>query len=108
MISIHLLNGAFIPLFVMSKVAYVVRIQQDLDSGIALMTSISEFILSQPLLSFAVANVEIRDQAQDEDDDMLSGDVLVPVASSVGEGVSVTRVLLKMYCIHTRCTYLVY
>jgi enhancer of mRNA-decapping protein 4 len=84
------------------KVVYVIHIQQDLESGLALMTSISEFILTQPLLSFAVANVEKRDQAQDNDDDMLSGDVLVPVAISVSEDVSVTRVLLKMYCIHTR------
>lgn len=81
---------------------YVIHVQQDLDSGLALLTTLSEFILTQPLLSFAVAHVEKRKQAQDEDDDVLSGDVVVPVSRAVSGGVDVTRVLLKMYCIHTR------
>ncbi|XP_062501438.1 enhancer of mRNA-decapping protein 4-like isoform X2 [Corticium candelabrum] len=83
-------------------VAYVMNVEQDIKSGSALMTSLSEFILTQPLLSFTVACVEKKQQALDDDDGILSGDIVMPASSACADGVGVTRVLLKMYCIHTR------
>ena len=78
------------------------NVEQDIKSGSALMTSLSEFILTQPLLSFTVACVEKKQQALDDDDGILSGDIVMPASSACADGVGVTRVLLKMYCIHTR------
>ncbi|XP_074645711.1 enhancer of mRNA-decapping protein 4-like isoform X2 [Tubulanus polymorphus] len=93
------------------KVLYVCLVHQDWEAGTAHISSISEFLLTQPCLSFAVIDAcrkKLRKQLdnntseftaaeveEDEDDETDGCETKVDDASRIG-------VVVKMYSVHTK------
>ncbi|KAM9301724.1 enhancer of mRNA-decapping protein 4 [Gastrophryne carolinensis] len=89
---------------VQRKVLYVMELKQSQDDGRAAFTSVSEFLLTHPVLSFGIQDVnhQIRPAevlSSDVDNENISG-VEEPLDSE-GEGEN-TAVLIKLFCVHTK------
>ncbi|XP_048461648.1 enhancer of mRNA-decapping protein 4 isoform X3 [Rhincodon typus] len=85
---------------VQRKVLYVMELHQNQDEGKAHFVSISEFLLTHPVLSFGIQDVSrcrprhIEALSAEEDSDTLNAGTPGLVESSV--------VQLKLYCVHTK------
>ncbi|XP_077982261.1 enhancer of mRNA-decapping protein 4-like [Glandiceps talaboti] len=89
------------------KVLYVLEVFQDIEKGHAHISSISEFLLTQPLLSFAILDASrkkfkhVGNEEADMEDD--AGDLDVSRSSDKDSyGTSSVGVVIKMYCVHTK------
>uniref|UniRef100_A0A8C3UTJ5 Enhancer of mRNA-decapping protein 4 n=1 Tax=Catharus ustulatus TaxID=91951 RepID=A0A8C3UTJ5_CATUS len=89
---------------VQRKVLYVMELMQNQEEGKAYFSSISEFLLTHPVLSFgiqAVSRCRLRHTEvlpAEEENDSLS------VEGSQGSGAveSAAGVLIKLFCVHTK------
>ncbi|NWI85344.1 EDC4 protein, partial [Pitta sordida] len=89
---------------VQRKVLYVMELMQNQDEGKAYFSSISEFLLTHPVLSFgiqAVSRCRLRHTEvlpAEEENDNLS------VEGTQGSGAveSAAGVLIKLFCVHTK------
>ncbi|XP_067905643.1 enhancer of mRNA-decapping protein 4 [Heterodontus francisci] len=86
---------------VQRKVLYVMELHQNQDEGKAHFVSISEFLLTHPVLSFGIQDVSrCRPRhtevlpAEEESDTLNAEGTTGPVESSV--------VQIKLYCVHTK------
>ncbi|XP_077312780.1 enhancer of mRNA-decapping protein 4 isoform X1 [Lithobates pipiens] len=88
---------------VQRKVLYVMELQQNQDDGRAAFTSISEFLLTHPVLSFGIQDVcrHIRHSevipSEAENDNTGAEEAL-----DSDEGDDATAVLIKLFCVHTK------
>ncbi|XP_004913558.1 enhancer of mRNA-decapping protein 4 isoform X2 [Xenopus tropicalis] len=88
---------------VQRKVLYVMELKQNQDEGKATFTSISEFLLTHPVLSFGIQDVNhcrLRNTEvlpSEEDNNSISQEPLEceSVESAAG-------VLIKLFCVHTK------
>ncbi|KAI8504482.1 enhancer of mRNA decapping 4 [Branchiostoma belcheri] len=82
------------------KVLYVLQVYQNADDGKAGIVSLAEYLLTQPLLSFAIADASLRKFKS------VNAEVEVEEDMTGGEGdhsaSSDTGVLLKLFCVHTK------
>ncbi|NWS60680.1 EDC4 protein, partial [Chunga burmeisteri] len=89
---------------VQRKVLYVMELMQNQEEGKAYFSSISEFLLTHPVLSFgiqAVSRCRLRHTEvlpAEEENDSLS----VEGAQGAGAVESAAGVLIKLFCVHTR------
>ena len=97
---------------VQQKVLYVLQLHQDEEANTALVCSVSEFMLSQPCLSFDILEAGCRKlhKSQDHQEEHL-GDLTSGEIHESGEEEEVDAVnhkgpdvgvLLKMCCVHTK------
>ncbi|XP_018414513.1 PREDICTED: enhancer of mRNA-decapping protein 4 [Nanorana parkeri] len=88
---------------VQRKVLYVMELQQNQDEGRAAFTSISEFLLTHPVLSFGIQDVcrHVRHSevlpSEAENDNAGAEEAL-----ESDEGDDATIVLIKLFCVHTK------
>ncbi|NXS54267.1 EDC4 protein, partial [Brachypteracias leptosomus] len=86
------------------KVLYVMELMQNQEEGKAYFSSISEFLLTHPVLSFgiqAVSRCRLRHTEvlpAEEENDNLS----VEGAQGAGAVESAAGVLIKLFCVHTK------
>ncbi|XP_033125273.1 enhancer of mRNA-decapping protein 4-like isoform X2 [Anneissia japonica] len=78
------------------KVLYILQIYQNAEVGTAHISSISEFLLTQPMLSFFVVDASQKKfkhtaEYDNNDETYLSGEI----ESSIGT-------VVKMFCVHTK------
>ncbi|XP_078608000.1 enhancer of mRNA-decapping protein 4-like isoform X2 [Branchiostoma floridae x Branchiostoma japonicum] len=82
------------------KVLYVLQVYQNADDGKAGIVSLAEYLLTQPLLSFAIADASLRKFKS------VNAEVEVEEDMTGGEGdhsaSNDTGVLLKLFCVHTK------
>ncbi|KAM6065105.1 enhancer of mRNA-decapping protein 4 isoform 3-T3 [Theristicus caerulescens] len=89
---------------VQRKVLYVMELMQNQEEGKAYFSSISEFLLTHPVLSFgiqAVSRCRLRHTEvlpAEEENDNLS----VEGAQGAGAIESAAGVLIKLFCVHTK------
>ncbi|KAM9623867.1 enhancer of mRNA-decapping protein 4 isoform 1-T1 [Morphnus guianensis] len=89
---------------VQRKVLYVMELMQNQEEGKAYFSSISEFLLTHPVLSFgiqAVSRCRLRHTEvlpAEEENDNLS----VEGAQGAGAVESAAGVLIKLFCVHTK------
>ncbi|NXM06211.1 EDC4 protein, partial [Tyrannus savana] len=89
---------------VQRKVLYVMELMQNQEEGKAYFSSISEFLLTHPVLSFgiqAVSRCRLRHTEvlpAEEENDNLS----VEGAPGTGAVESAAGVLIKLFCVHTK------
>ncbi|XP_014454759.2 enhancer of mRNA-decapping protein 4 isoform X2 [Alligator mississippiensis] len=89
---------------VQRKVLYVMELMQNQEEGKAYFSSISEFLLTHPVLSFgiqAVSRCRLRHTEvllAEEENDSLS----VEGAQGAGAVESAAGVLIKLFCVHTK------
>ncbi|NWZ80500.1 EDC4 protein, partial [Poecile atricapillus] len=89
---------------VQRKVLYVMELMQNQEEGKAYFSSISEFLLTHPVLSFgiqAVSRCRLRHTEvlpAEEENDSLS----VEGAQGSGAVESAAGVLIKLFCVHTK------
>uniref|UniRef100_A0A669R584 Enhancer of mRNA-decapping protein 4 n=1 Tax=Phasianus colchicus TaxID=9054 RepID=A0A669R584_PHACC len=89
---------------VQRKVLYVMELMQNQDEGKAYFSSISEFLLTHPVLSFgiqAVSRCRLRHTEvlpAEEENDNLS----IEGAQGAGAVESAAGVLIKLFCVHTK------
>ncbi|XP_062477153.1 enhancer of mRNA-decapping protein 4 [Pezoporus occidentalis] len=89
---------------VQRKVLYVMELMQNQEEGKAYFSSISEFLLTHPVLSFgiqAVSRCRLRHTEvlpPEEESDNLS----VEGAQGAGAVESAAGVLIKLFCVHTK------
>uniref|UniRef100_A0A663EIH1 Enhancer of mRNA-decapping protein 4 n=1 Tax=Aquila chrysaetos chrysaetos TaxID=223781 RepID=A0A663EIH1_AQUCH len=89
---------------VQRKVLYVMELMQNQEEGKAYFSSISEFLLTHPVLSFgiqAVSRCRLRHTEvlpAEEENDNLS----VEGAQGAGTVESAAGVLIKLFCVHTK------
>ncbi|NWU78050.1 EDC4 protein, partial [Onychorhynchus coronatus] len=89
---------------VQRKVLYVMELMQNQEEGKAYFSSISEFLLTHPVLSFgiqAVSRCRLRHTEvlpAEEENDNLS----VEGAPGTGPVESAAGVLIKLFCVHTK------
>ncbi|KAM6057783.1 enhancer of mRNA-decapping protein 4 isoform 2-T2 [Chlamydotis macqueenii] len=89
---------------VQRKVLYVMELMQNQEEGKAYFSSISEFLLTHPVLSFgiqAVSRCRLRHTEvlpAEEENDSLS----VEGAQGTGAVESAAGVLIKLFCVHTK------
>ncbi|NWR76867.1 EDC4 protein, partial [Centropus unirufus] len=89
---------------VQRKVLYVMELMQNQEEGKAYFSSISEFLLTHPVLSFgiqAVSRCRLRHTEvlpAEEENDSLS----VESAQGAGAVESAAGVLIKLFCVHTK------
>ncbi|NXW04817.1 EDC4 protein, partial [Fregetta grallaria] len=89
---------------VQRKVLYVMELMQNQEEGKAYFSSISEFLLTHPVLSFgiqAVSRCRLRHTEvlpAEEENDNLS----VEGAQGAGAVGSAAGVLIKLFCVHTK------
>nr|XP_009931931.1 PREDICTED: enhancer of mRNA-decapping protein 4 [Opisthocomus hoazin] len=95
---------------VQRKVLYVMELMQNQEEGKAYFSSISEFLLTHPVLSFgiqAVSRCRLRHTEvlpAEEENDNLS----VEGAQGAGAVESAAGVLIKLFCVHTNSCKLIY
>ncbi|XP_025941182.1 enhancer of mRNA-decapping protein 4 isoform X4 [Apteryx rowi] len=89
---------------VQRKVLYVMELMQNQEEGKAYFSSISEFLLTHPVLSFgiqAVSRCRLRHTevlpAEEENDNLI-----VEGAQGAGAVESAAGVLIKLFCVHTK------
>ncbi|XP_015729133.1 enhancer of mRNA-decapping protein 4 isoform X2 [Coturnix japonica] len=89
---------------VQRKVLYVMELMQNQEEGKAYFSSISEFLLTHPVLSFgiqAVSRCRLRHTEvlpAEEENDNLS----IEGAQGAGAVESAAGVLIKLFCVHTK------
>ncbi|XP_072279188.1 enhancer of mRNA-decapping protein 4 [Pyxicephalus adspersus] len=89
---------------VQRKVLYVMELQQNQEDGRAAFTSISEFLLTHPVLSFGIKDVcrHIRHSevllSEAENDNPGAAEESL----DSDEGDDSTAVLIKLFCVHTK------
>ncbi|XP_004944119.1 enhancer of mRNA-decapping protein 4 isoform X2 [Gallus gallus] len=89
---------------VQRKVLYVMELMQNQEKGKAYFSSISEFLLTHPVLSFgiqAVSRCRLRHTEvlpAEEENDNLS----IEGAQGAGAVESAAGVLIKLFCVHTK------
>nr|XP_033796651.1 enhancer of mRNA-decapping protein 4 isoform X2 [Geotrypetes seraphini] len=89
---------------VQRKVLYVMELLQSQDEGRALFTSISEFLLTHPVLSFGIQDVsrcrmrhtEVLPAEEENDSITAEG------SQGPGSIESAAGVLIKLFCVHTK------
>ncbi|KAM5138290.1 enhancer of mRNA-decapping protein 4 [Mantella aurantiaca] len=88
---------------VQRKVLYVMELQQNQDDGRAAFTSISEFLLTHPVLSFGIQDV-CRHTRQSEvlPSEVENENTDAEEALDSDEGDDATAVLIKLFCVHTK------
>ncbi|XP_067158914.1 enhancer of mRNA-decapping protein 4 isoform X2 [Apteryx mantelli] len=89
---------------VQRKVLYVMELMQNQEEGKAYFSSVSEFLLTHPVLSFgiqAVSRCRLRHTevlpAEEENDNLI-----VEGAQGAGAVESAAGVLIKLFCVHTK------
>ncbi|KAG8437789.1 hypothetical protein GDO86_008481, partial [Hymenochirus boettgeri] len=88
---------------VQRKVLYVMKLIQNQDHGRALFTSISEFLLTHPVLSFGIQDVlHCRLQHSEVLPSEEDGNNIIPEESPESEMESAAGVLIKLFCVHTK------
>ncbi|XP_069459940.1 enhancer of mRNA-decapping protein 4 isoform X2 [Ambystoma mexicanum] len=89
---------------VQRKVLYVMELLQNQDEGQAAFTSISEFLLTHPVLSFGIQDVSrcrLRHTEvlpADEEGDTLNTEG----SPELGAAESAAGILIKLFCVHTK------
>ncbi|XP_033625573.1 enhancer of mRNA-decapping protein 4-like isoform X2 [Asterias rubens] len=91
------------------KVLYVLQVHQDHSEGRAHISSISEFLLTQPTLSFAIVDagkcrLKTLVEEGEEGDDLNSGDMMELLRDGSADTIQSrnTGVIVKMFCINSR------
>ncbi|KAM8945585.1 enhancer of mRNA-decapping protein 4 [Pelodytes ibericus] len=89
---------------VQRKVLYVMELLQNQDDGTASFTSISEFLLTHPVLSFGIQDVSrcrLRHTevlpSEEENDNVNTEDFMEAETTESANGV-----LIKLFCVHTK------
>ncbi|XP_006822030.2 enhancer of mRNA-decapping protein 4-like [Saccoglossus kowalevskii] len=86
------------------KVLYVFEVYQDIEKGHAHISSVCEFLLTQPMLSFAILDANRKKfkhiTTADGDVEDESGDIDRSIEKDGCH--SNIAVLIKMYCVHTK------
>ncbi|CAH2324898.1 enhancer of mRNA-decapping 4 isoform X1 [Pelobates cultripes] len=89
---------------VQRKVLYVMELMQNQDDGKASFTSISEFLLTHPVLSFGIQDVSrcrLRHTevlpSEEENDSINAEESMEPETDESANGV-----LIKLFCVHTK------
>ncbi|XP_070576076.1 enhancer of mRNA-decapping protein 4-like isoform X2 [Ptychodera flava] len=95
------------------KVLYVLEVFQDVEKGYAHISSISEFLLTLPMLSFAVLDAgrkkfkHLSDDVDEDADPDVDEDDTADVSRSgekdeLASSTNQIGVVIKMYCVHTK------
>ncbi|XP_078363915.1 enhancer of mRNA-decapping protein 4-like [Oculina patagonica] len=108
------LSGSYLVISdALKKVIYVLMFHQDFEEGHAHVTSVAEFRLTQPLLSFVVGQVKLfklkshreqngQEQSHSDNDDIHSSYVGLEEIAPGDEKGKKFGVQLQLYCIQTR------